>query len=62
MKLSQWHDGNVKPVHVGVYERDNSGYLGMYSYWNGKYWTFGFYENSKHTIIQSKKVKALRNI
>lgn len=24
MKLSKWHDGNVKPVHDGVYERDYS--------------------------------------
>jgi hypothetical protein len=23
MKLSQWHDGNVKPVHIGVYESDD---------------------------------------
>ena len=44
MKLTPWFPGTVKPVRVGVYERDFSGtYAGNlpglhYCYWNGKFW------------------------
>jgi len=38
MKLSQWHDGNVKPVHIGVYERDIDDLEFKFSYWDGEYW------------------------
>ena len=34
-KLSQWHDGSVKPVHVGVYKTECG-----YQHWNGKFWGF----------------------
>jgi len=37
LKLSQWHDGNVKPVHVGIYERQYH-YNTMLNYWNGESW------------------------
>lgn len=37
LKLSPWHDGSVKPVHVGVYERKS----GFYNHWNGEYWSWG---------------------
>jgi len=41
LKLSQWHDGNVKPVHVGFYNVRCHGiyHLDSWSYWNGKNWT-----------------------
>lgn len=41
-KLSQWHDGSVKPVHVGVYERnwDDPSVNDSYSYFDGKTWKF----------------------
>lgn len=41
MKLSQWHDGSVKPVHVGIYkvrhERINNSSAG-WSFWSGYCW------------------------
>lgn len=37
-KLSQWHDGSVKPVHVGVYEVIcGCCWHMMYSRYNGKF-------------------------
>ncbi len=42
MKLTKWIPGNVKPVRVGVYQReyDNGGMLRpiWYCYWNGDFW------------------------
>ena len=43
MKLTDWIPGNVKPVRVGVYQReyDNGGLLRpiWYCYWNGDFWS-----------------------
>jgi hypothetical protein len=36
MKLSQWHDGNVEPVHIGIYETSSHKFDGYFSYWDGK--------------------------
>lgn len=37
LKLSPWHDGSVKPVHVGVYEGfDDILEESFFSYWDGK--------------------------
>lgn len=37
LKLSPWHDGSVKPVHVGVYEGyDDYNRKSYYSWFNGK--------------------------
>lgn len=36
-KLSQWHSGDVKPVHVGVYQRKIFGAI-VYGKWTGKIW------------------------
>lgn len=56
MKLSQWHDGSVKPVHVGVYAVEDE----FFSYWDGISFSGcwlsvfsanenkGFYITSKH--------------
>lgn len=53
LKLSPWHDGSVKPVHVGIYQV-NSGNDGFkfYSWWDGKFfnghWTLETaYDNRK---------------
>ena len=44
-KLSPWHDGSVKPVHVGVYESDDKLGDGFYNHWyrlwDGKNWHSG---------------------
>ena len=39
MKLTQWFPGDVKPVHIGVYERrlKFKTYV-YYSRWNGERW------------------------
>lgn len=42
LKLSQWHDGSVLPVNVGVYnvlsKEDKEEKSNYYSFWNGKHW------------------------
>jgi len=44
LKLSQWHDGSVKPVHEGVYERydingeQNPDKLNYFSRWDRYKW------------------------
>lgn len=44
-KLTEWFSGIVKPVHVGVYQRDYGGHGHpnhvFYGYWDGKYWGSG---------------------
>ena len=39
MKLSQWHLGKIKPVHVGVYERKFRIDKQSFSFWDGKKWS-----------------------
>ena len=36
-KLTPWFPGDVKPAHIGVYERP-IGSVTRYSYWDGKTW------------------------
>jgi hypothetical protein len=37
--LTPWFPADVKPVRVGVYERDMGASLcGKYSHWNGQWW------------------------
>lgn len=38
MKLTDWYNGNIKPVHIGVYERKSNHGLNAYSYWDGNHW------------------------
>jgi hypothetical protein len=40
MKLSQWHDGSVKPVHVGVYELETifGSNMARFSFFDGYFW------------------------
>jgi hypothetical protein len=35
MKLTEWYPGNVKPVRVGVYERQYGLSRPTYCWWNG---------------------------
>ena len=65
MKLSQWHDGSVKPVHVGVYEikREHKKTVfnnTMFSFFDGIVWRgwklksdfkLGYYPDSSKFII-----------
>lgn len=42
-KKTEWYDGDQKPVHIGVYERDMTLAFKedadlIYSYWNGIHW------------------------
>lgn len=39
MKLTPWFAGDVRPVHVGVYNRELYYSQATYSYWNGEYWS-----------------------
>lgn len=41
LKLSQWHDGSVKPVHVGFYNVICNAIWSKqsWSYWDGKFWS-----------------------
>jgi hypothetical protein len=34
--VTEWIPGHIKPVRVGVYERDTN--LGRWSYWSGEFW------------------------
>lgn len=44
LKLSQWHDGSVKPVHDGVYQRKFFcwlEYLRYSKFYRGKWYWYG---------------------
>lgn len=38
LKLTPWFSGDVKPAHVGVYERSDARGVTWYSGWNGAWW------------------------
>jgi len=44
MKLSQWHDEHVRPIHKGLYQcknfRSESGNKPWYCRWDGKFWLY----------------------
>ena len=45
LKLTPWYPGNVKPVRVGIYERDFTGkyYEPVgYTKWTGEHWTASY--------------------
>lgn len=56
-KLTDWYPGDVKPVRVGVYERnfDRPDGERWYSFWDGKHWRFGHF--AKHWAEQYKDEK-----
>jgi len=53
LNLSQWHDGSVKPVHKGVYQKVTVGDNTIwYAYWNGKAFSSGsYFKNFDHTLL-----------
>jgi len=58
MKLSQWHDGSVKPVHVGVYESDSykCEFSVWYRLWDGNYW-----HNGRSSVNNAAKNETISN-
>ena len=43
-KLTEWYPGHIKPVRVGVYERDygpTENGESIFCHWNGKRWSWG---------------------
>ena len=39
MKLTPWFPPKIKPVHVGVYQREHcEPDQARFAYWNGRYW------------------------
>lgn len=39
-ETTPWFDGNVKPVHIGVYQRQLVGIDGPnFAYWDGQRWS-----------------------
>ena len=64
-ELSQWHDGNVKPVHIGVYERRfgriNSDIIWV-SLWTGKRWNWLYPVESKKGASKAKQVSYFQSM
>jgi len=52
MKYSKWHSAEVKPVYIGVYEKDYTIEKKVYSYWNGKHWC-----DAQYSIAEAYKEK-----
>lgn len=42
MKFTDWFNGKVLPVRVGIYERKLLTIRRSFSYWNGKKWSCCF--------------------
>jgi hypothetical protein len=40
MKMTKWFPGNVKPVHVGVYETASNDAGQWFQYWHGTHWGY----------------------
>jgi hypothetical protein len=40
MKKTKWYPGNVKPVHVGVYETEPLYNSKRFQFWNGQWWGY----------------------
>jgi hypothetical protein len=43
MKLTKWYPGHIKPVRVGVYQRDYGSYF-AYCFWDGFVFSVGYLE------------------
>jgi hypothetical protein len=60
LKLSPWHDGSVKPVHVGVYEVKWGWDLNLYkggiwfNFWDGKKFHVG--NGTPELSVKTKQV------
>jgi hypothetical protein len=40
MKMTKWFPGDVKPVHVGVYETAPMHGIQFFQFWNGQSWGY----------------------
>lgn len=60
-KLTPWFPGSVKPVRVGVYERDYDRGYPVYSRWDGKHWLWT-YDSSRQAAIEQGKLSPFQNI
>lgn len=51
-KVTKWYRGDIKPVHVGWYQREyiNHDEHNPFSYWNGRWWSFANWRT--YNIIQ----------
>ena len=58
MKLTPWYPPEIKPLHVGVYERDYSQKGRWYCFWDGNY--FGCAQSQ--TIFCTEDVSLDQNI
>jgi hypothetical protein len=56
--LTPWYPGGVKPVHVGVYERQHAkrAYQTAYSYWNGQHWCL--LAKNIHEALENKTIRS----
>ena len=57
-EVTGWFEGNISPVHIGVYERDYSEVFDSpkhykYSFWNGTWWS-----NSRNAPATAAALKA----
>jgi len=56
-QLTGWISGDLKPVRVGVYERDSWGQGStIYSLWNGEFWCVG-----RGTVQAAEKMQHQRS-
>jgi len=57
LKLSQWHNADVKPVHNGWYqcigEFAESCTKPVWRKWNGKYWMWIDIYSIKHRLVRA---------
>ena len=64
MKLTQWFPGDVKPVHVGVYERRLKGTTTVfYSRWDGeKWWSLRRTVTGANTVLPVLRFSDYQNL
>jgi hypothetical protein len=62
MKLTQWFSGDVKPVHIGVYERRLKFTTDVYySLWDGENWQW-LYWTVKDAAASAGAPSAFQNL
>lgn len=55
MKRTPWYPAHIKPVRVGMYEIQVSGFVFSGYWWDGKRWLAG--ENSAYSLWTQTKLK-----
>lgn len=55
-KLTDWFPADVKPLHVGVYQRGCKGKVSKYCYWywNGDFWETGGWPTAKQAALNPR--------